>query len=170
MPHLHDLPSMDELEYSESTSGYTDRPVPLRSYAALATALNVGLAAGLLATREDLPERFSMADLVLLGVATHKYSRLVAKDRVTSFLRAPFVRYQGDAGPSEVAEKARGAGPRRAVGELISCPFCMGMWVASGLSLGFVAAPRVTRFVAGVGSALAVADFLHLAHSAASAK
>jgi hypothetical protein len=42
------------------------------------------------------------------------------------------------------------------------------MWVASGLGLGFVAAPRVTRFVAGVGTALALADFLHLAHAAAS--
>jgi hypothetical protein len=101
-------------------------------------------------------------------VATHKYSRLLAKDRVTSFLRAPFVRYEGDAGPAEVSETPRGQGAQRAIGELIVCPFCLGMWVASGLGLGFVAAPRVTRFVAGVGAALAVADFLHLAHAAAS--
>jgi Protein of unknown function (DUF1360) len=148
--------------------GYADRPVPLGSYAALATAFNVALAAGIIATREDLPERFSPADLMLLGVATHKYSRLIAKDRVTSFLRAPFVRYERDAGPSEVEEAPRGEGPRRAVGELLGCPYCVGLWVATGLGLGFVAAPRVTRFVAGVGSALAVADFLHMAHAAAS--
>jgi hypothetical protein len=101
-------------------------------------------------------------------VATHKYSRLLAKDRVTSFLRAPFVRYEGEAGPAEVSETPRGQGPQRAIGELINCPFCLGMWIASGLGLGFVAAPRVTRFIAGVGAALAVADFLHLAHAAAS--
>jgi hypothetical protein len=151
-----------------TVSGYADRPIPLRSYAALATAFNAALAAGIVAARDDLPERFSPVDLVLLGVATHKYSRLVAKDRVTSFLRAPFMRYQGDAGPSEVDEEPRGEGPRRAVGELVGCPFCVGMWVASGLGLGFVAAPRVTRFVAGVGTALAIADFLQLAHAAAS--
>ena len=149
-------------------SGYADKPVPLKTYAALAAAFNVALATGIAATKDDLPTRFSPADIVLLGVATHKYSRLVAKDRVTAFIRAPFVRYQGEAGPSEVEETARGEGPQRAIGELISCPFCVGMWVASGLGLGFVAAPRVTRFVAGVGTALAVADFLHLAHAAAS--
>ena len=151
-------------------TGYADKPIPLKSYAALATAFNVALAAGLVATRDDLPERFSPFDLVLLGVATHKYSRLLAKDRVTSFLRAPFVRYEGEAGPSEVSESPRGQGPRRAIGELINCPFCVGMWVASGLGVGFVAAPRVTRFLAGVGAALAAADFLHLAHAAASSE
>jgi hypothetical protein len=148
--------------------GYADKPIPLKSYAALATVFNVALATGIAATRDDLPERFGPTDLILLGVATHKYSRLVAKDRVTSFLRAPFVRYEGEAGPSEVSETPRGQGPQRAIGELVNCPFCLGMWVASGLGLGFVAAPRVTRFVAGVGAALAVADFLHLAHAAAS--
>jgi Protein of unknown function (DUF1360) len=149
------------------TEGYADKPIPLRSYAALAAVFNVALATGIAATREDLPERFGPTDLVLLGVATHKFSRLVAKDRVTSFLRAPFVRYEGEAGPSEVSETPRGQGAQRAIGELINCPFCLGMWIASGLGLGFVAAPRVTRFLAGVGAALAVADFLHLAHAAA---
>lgn len=76
-------------------TGYADKPIPLKSYAALATAFNVALAAGLVAMKDDLPERFSPFDLVLLGVATHKYSRILAKDRVTSFLRAPFVRYEG---------------------------------------------------------------------------
>jgi hypothetical protein len=149
-------------------TGYADKPIPLKSYAALATVFNVALATGLAATKDDLPERFSPLDLLLLGVATHKYSRIVTKDRVTSFLRAPFVRYEGKAGPSEVSETPRGEGAQRAIGELINCPFCIGMWVASGLGVGFVAAPRVTRFLAGVGAALAVADFLHLAHAAAS--
>jgi len=149
-------------------SGYADKPIPLRSYAAIAAVFNAALAAGIAAVHDDLPDRIGPGDLVLLGVATHKFSRLLAKDRVTSFVRAPFVRYQGDAGPSEVDEEPRGEGPRRAVGELIGCPFCVGMWIASGLGLGFVAAPRVTRFAAGVGTALAIADFLHLAHAAAS--
>jgi Protein of unknown function (DUF1360) len=151
-------------------TGYADKPIPLKSYAALATAFNIALATGLATTKDDLPERFSPLDLVLLGVATHKYSRLLAKDRVTSFLRAPFVRYEGEAGPAEVSETPRGQGPQRAIGELINCPFCVGLWIASGLGVGFVAAPRVTRFLAGVGAALAVADFLHLAHAAAASE
>jgi Protein of unknown function (DUF1360) len=37
--------------------------------------------------------RFGLLDLALLGRATHKLSRIVAKDRITGILRAPFVCY-----------------------------------------------------------------------------
>src|SRR6266496_4439719 len=40
-----------------------------------------------------LPKRFSLLDLALLGIATHKLSRIIAKDRITGVLRAPFVDY-----------------------------------------------------------------------------
>lgn len=46
------------------------------------------------AAGRPLPERLSAQDVVLAGVATHKLSRLIAKDNVTSFLRAPFTRFQ----------------------------------------------------------------------------
>ncbi|MFD7922153.1 DUF1360 domain-containing protein [Streptomyces sp. NPDC059740] len=46
---------------------------------------------------------------MLLAAATHKLSRLVAKDPITSPLRAPFTRYQGTSAPSELAEEVRGA-------------------------------------------------------------
>jgi hypothetical protein len=140
--------------------GYSADPKPLKSYAALVGAFNFVLGAGLLVSR-DLPERSSITDVVLLGVATHKYSRLVTKDRVTSVLRAPFVRYQRDAGPSEVEEEARGEGARRAIGELVICPYCVGLWIATALSFGLAWQPRRTRFVLGVGTALAISDFLH---------
>ncbi len=52
-----------------------------------------------------LPERVSPGDILLLGVATHKLSRLLAKDWVTSFYRAPFTEYQGSAtAPAEVRD------------------------------------------------------------------
>src|SRR6266542_2729976 len=40
------------------------------------------------------PERISPGDVVLLSVATHKLSRLLAKDAVTTPLRAPFTRFE----------------------------------------------------------------------------
>lgn len=46
--------------------------------------------------RGRLPEGYRAGDLVLLGVATFKLSRLISKDRVTAFLRAPFTRFQED--------------------------------------------------------------------------
>jgi Protein of unknown function (DUF1360) len=38
----------------------------------------------------------------LFGVATHKLSRLLAKDKVTAPLRAPFAEFEDEGGPAEV--------------------------------------------------------------------
>ena len=43
-------------------SGYADRPIPLRSYAVIAAAFNVALAAGVAALKDDLPERLGPGD------------------------------------------------------------------------------------------------------------
>lgn len=147
--------------------GGADRP--LRSYAgllALYAATLAGFAAVLKVTGRQLPERFDARDLALMSVATHKLSRLIAKDPVTSPLRAPFTRYEGTAGPSELHEEVRGAGGRKAVGELLTCPFCVGHWVATGLAFGLVLAPRATRLVTSVFSTLAVSDALQFTYTA----
>src|SRR3954447_22426822 len=130
---------------------------------AVFNALCGGLLIGL---RSRLPERFTAGDLALLTVGTHKLSRLIAKDKVTSPLRAPFVRYEEDAGPSEVSESPRGSGMRKAVGELISCPFCIAQWVAAAGLVGLAFAPRLTRFVASVFAIVAGSDFLQIAYKA----
>jgi len=145
-----------------------ERP-PLGSYAALSGVFAAGLG-GTLASRwfrERLPARFDAGDVALLGVASHKISRLVSKDKVTAWARAPFRRYVDQVGPNEMEEETRGEGPRAALGELIGCPYCLGLWVAGGLATAFVAAPRESRFVAGVFSALTVADFMQIAYKAA---
>ena len=51
---------------------------------------------------------WNWSDVVLLRIATHKLSRVVAKDLVTSPFRAPFVRFETSAGAGEVEEEARG--------------------------------------------------------------
>lgn len=84
---------------------------------------------------------------------------------MTSPLRAPFTRFKGRSGEAELAEQVRGTGPRKAVGELITCPFCVGQWVATGFVFGLVLAPRSTRLAASVFTALAGADFLQFAYA-----
>jgi len=86
---------------------------------------------------------------------------------VTSPLRAPFTTFEGTSGEAELAESVRGTGMRKAVGELVTCPFCLGQWVATALAYGFVLAPRTTRWTCSVFTALTVADFLQLAYAAA---
>jgi hypothetical protein len=51
------------------------------------------------------------------------------------------------------------------VGELVSCPFCSAVWVATGLAFGLLLAPRVTRIVTTVMCAVAGSDFLQLAYA-----
>lgn len=112
----------------------------------------------------SLPERVDARDLALMTAATHKSSRLIAKDRVLSTVRAPFTEFEEDAGPSEVSEQARGRGLRRAIGELLICPFCLGMWVATAFAAGLLVAPRLTRQIASVYTALLGADLLQIAY------
>jgi hypothetical protein len=143
---------------------------PLAAYAALSTTFGAAFVGALAAIRlsgRELPARPSAGDLLLAGVATHKVSRLVAKDKVTAFVRAPFTRFQESTGQGEVEEAPRGTGLRYAVGELLVCPYCLAQWVAAGFALGLVAAPRTTRLVAGVYAAETLSDFLQLAYKAA---
>ena len=141
----------------------------LAEYAAMLAfyIASVAVLTGIASQQSRLPKRFGLLDLALLGVATHKLSRLVAKDRITGIIRAPFVTYIRSAGAGEVEEEPRGRGVQRGIGNLVSCPYCMGPWSATALAFGFLFAPRVTRFFAGILGSVAISDFLHRAYLAA---
>ena len=85
-------------------------------------------------------------------------------------LLRPFTELEGPGGPAELEERARGTGARRAVGELLTCPYCLSLWVVSIFSIGLLFAPRLTRFFAAVLSALTISDFLQIAYKAAEEK
>ena len=135
----------------------------LREYATLLGfyLASVTVLTGIAGEQRRLPRKFSVLDLALLGLATHKLSRIVAKDRITGILRAPFVSYIRGSGAGEVEEEPRGHGFQRGIGHLISCPYCMAPWCATALSFGLLFAPRVTRFFAGILVSVTASDFLH---------
>lgn len=140
-----------------------DHDRPLGGYAGILSAYGgtvaVAAVTALLAGRRA-PDHVSAMDLVLMAACTHKVSRRLAKDPVTSPLRAPFTRYEGQGGPAEVQEAPRGA-----IGELLACPFCLAQWVATGYAAGLVLAPRVTRLVGATMTAVAVSDWLQFAYA-----
>lgn len=147
-----------------------DTERPLGSYSLLTSLFSASFVGALVAAHRSgrrLPAEFSVKDIVLTGVATHKLSRLIARDKVTSFARAPFTRFQQAAGHAEVDEEPRGSGPRLAVGELLVCPYCLAQWIAGAFVVGHVAAPRVTRLLTAMWTAHAIADAAQLAYSAA---
>jgi hypothetical protein len=165
-------PGLEKEEHDEEGArlfaGYSANQRPLYGYAELLAAYGaifVGFLAAARATGRPLPRRIDLRDVMLLGMATHRLSRLVSRERIAAPIRAPFTHLEGRGeGPNEVRERARGRGLRRSIGELLTCPFCTGVWTASFLSYGFVMAPGATRVVAGIFAADAVSDFLHLAY------
>jgi Protein of unknown function (DUF1360) len=155
------------LQDAAPACGDAPRERPLGGYAVLTstfTALVVAFSAWIRASDRELPEHLAPGDLALLTVATHKTSRLIAKDRVTSTVRAPFTRFQSDAGAGEVQEQARGHGLRRAIGELLVCPYCLGLWIGAIFTAALIVAPRATRWTASVLAVLFGSDALQMLH------
>jgi hypothetical protein len=162
----------DRLQRTEPFAGHAEQHRPLAAYGALALAFNGMVAAGVEAARRrrGLSDRWSAPDLLLLGAATAKLSRLIAKDRVLAVARAPFTEFEDDTQRGEVEESARGTGMRRAMGELLICEYCLGQWVAAGFVLGAALAPRPTRAVAAIFTVYGISDALNIARSAADQK
>jgi hypothetical protein len=131
-----------------------ERPLP--EYAALAATFGTVLAGFLVIAGRRLPERVSLTDTVRIGLASYKIGRLVAKDPVTTFVRAPVTE-------DPDATEPKREGPARALGELVTCPYCVGLWAASGFAYSLVLFPRQTRLVASIFGGQAVADFLNAA-------
>ncbi|KOX13994.1 DUF1360 domain-containing protein [Nocardiopsis sp. NRRL B-16309] len=146
-----------------------DSRQPLGGYAATVAVYTALVAAGVVTARvtgrRGVAPDVGPWDLVLMGLTTHKLSRTLAKDPVTSPLRAFFTRYRGVSAPSELKEEVRGEGGRRAVGELVTCPFCTAQWVATGYAFGLVFAPGLTRSAGAVFSAVALSDWLQFGYA-----
>ena len=123
-----------------------------------------GLAALGKVTGTRLPERVAPMDLVLMGLSTHRLSRTLTKDPVMSPFRVPFTRYAGVSGPAELREDVRGHGIKHAVGELLTCPFCVAQWIATAYAAGMMFAPKATRLAGATMTAVAMSDWLQLAY------
>ena len=138
---------------------------PHRAYAAIMGTFLAGLGgAGLLAKLLGRdPEEQRPIDLAMLGLATFKGARTLARDEVTSFLRAPFVEgeaHEGGEDPLETGDL------RQAIGELVTCTRCIGTWVAAGLTTTQVIAPRFGRLVTWTLAAAGANDFLQAGFAA----
>ena len=134
-----------------------------------AMSVYVGLvsaaAAAVKASGRELPDRIPAGDAALLTVATFRLARRIAKDPITSPIRAPFTRFQGPSGHAEVAEEVREhGGVKHAVGELLTCPFCLAQWVGTAFVFSYVAAPKATRLAALTMTMVAGSDILQFVY------
>ena len=166
MPHL---PKTSLVAKARQTAQHyspgEDRP--LGAYLAgiaIYSGLTTGLGLVARSQRRPLPTPAPF-EVFLLAAATHKLTRLVSKESITSAIRAPFTEYKGVAGPAELTEEVRGEGVRHAVGELVTCPFCLAQWTATGFTYGLIFAPQATRLVALTLTAVAGSDWLQLGYT-----
>ena len=85
-------------------------------------------------------------------------------------MSAPFATHKGSLGGSEVNCQPCGAGLQRAIGELVTCPFCMAQWTAAFFTDGLILSSRPTRLVAAASRMVALADVLNIADEAVAAR
>ena len=127
---------------------------PLAGYATLTSAFWAVFGGFVLAAGRRIPERTPAGDLVRIALASYKMSRVVAKEDVAAFIRAPVTE-----DPEAQQPKKEGMGA--VLGELVTCPYCLGLWFSSALSYAHVLAPRQARFATSIFAAYALTDFLH---------
>jgi hypothetical protein len=107
-------------------------------------------------------------DLTLLGLSTFRVGHLIAHDQVIEPLRAPFTDTEPDSYGTAEDTVPEGAGARKAIGSLLSCPTCTGTWVAAAMVYGLRIAPVPTRLFLAIMGATGLAEILNSANEALS--
>ena len=133
-----------------------DAPTEPGDYAALNAVFAALLAGVVVAARERTraSEPLTGRDLAVTGAATFALSKVIARERIGSWVREPFVDEEhGQRTP-------RGRRMRHAVGELLTCTRCVGAWSALGLVGLRLTSPPTGRVVNDVLAVSAMNDWL----------
>ncbi|WP_416828775.1 DUF1360 domain-containing protein [Ectobacillus polymachus] len=86
--------------------------------------------------------------LVIFIFASFRLTRLLVYDKITRFLRAPFIdemEVLAKDGTIETYTKSKGTGLQKWIGDLLSCYWCTGMWTTTGLLLCYYLMPKLTE-------------------------
>ena len=120
----------------------------------------VVMGAIILETEARIPyTELTFTDFALITLATWRLIRLFVYDAITKFLREQFYDLK-KVGKGMVLEKPK-FGPRRTLADLLSCPWCFGMWAAATVTFFYLLTPYayyITIFLA----ISAVASFLQI--------
>jgi Protein of unknown function (DUF1360) len=130
-----------------------DTPTKPVDYAALSAGYGALLGAVVLGARQH-PDPLLREEIPALALATFALSKLVAKEKVETWVREPFVE------DTPQGRRPKGTRLRYAVGELLSCTRCIGAWSSLGLVALRVTRPREAKVVTTVLATSALNDFL----------
>lgn len=159
-PSLHRNSGEVLMKTKLSPAHYADPEIPLGGYLTLMATYSATFAGLTFLTRKT-ETRLPVGDLALLAIASYKLSRIVTMSFIGSPLRAPFAERGEDRKGGEVQDVARGRGLQKAVGNLVTCPFCFNVWSATLFRFSFARFPRATRNAAQILTLAAIGDVLH---------
>jgi hypothetical protein len=133
----------------------TGTPTEPSDYAALNALFATLLAGVVVAARERTRDSDPLTgrDLAVSGAASFALAKVIARERIGSWLREPFVDEQHGRQP-------RGRRLRHAIGELVTCTRCVGAWSALGLVGLRLTSPATGRVVNDVLAVSAMNDWL----------
>src|SRR6185295_7178549 len=90
-----------------------------------------------------------------------RIGRMIAFEGVAAPLREPFTETRVDASGAGQTVVAVGNGPRRVMGELMSCPICLGTWVAAALVYALHLLPGPTRVLVAIMGTTGMAELVY---------
>jgi len=82
-------------------------------------------------------KKLTFIELLILALASMRLTRLFVYDKITAFFREQF--YDFDAETATLIKPARGA--RRTLADLLSCPWCVGMWAGAAVVFCYYFSP-----------------------------
>jgi hypothetical protein len=130
-------------------------------YAALSAGYGALTGALLIAARSKEAEAIRPHELPVIGLATFALAKLVAKEKVDSWVREPFLEERPDG-----ERRPKGKRMRYAVGELLSCTRCVGSWSALGLIGLKTLRPKEAQIVIPMLAVAAANDWLQTGFTA----
>jgi hypothetical protein len=132
-----------------------ERPAEPVDYAAINAVYGALMTTLVLTTRHRAREDpISGLELLPIAAATFALSKVIAREKIGSWMREPFV--DDPAGE----RRPRGRRLQRAVGELVTCTRCVGAWSALGIVGLRLASPDSGRIVTNVLAVSAANDWL----------
>jgi hypothetical protein len=140
---------------------------PYAAYRLLSFTFNAGLLS--IAFSKGAKGAFArplgLGDFALTAAASHKLAQIITGERVTMALRSPFTWQRDEGRNGQRKEVPKEHGLHRAIGELLTCPYCLAPWISAALVAGHIVAPVPTRVVTTVFALTAAADWMSLVKS-----
>lgn len=107
----------------------------------------------------------STFEFILLCLATFRFTRLIVFDSITIFLRKPFhemIEETDEEGQVATYLHIKGDGLKYWIGELLSCYWCVGVWVSIFIVILYLNFPSIVGGVVLIFAIAGVASIIEM--------